>query len=144
MIRTVARAAGPLTLASVAWLLVSGNLVSRHPLVLAGQLAAIALAVWARRTFAAAQFSVVAEPGPGPLLTRGPYRWIRHPMYAAALLLVWAGILGHWSLANAIVGAVVSAAAAARIRVEERLLRERYAGYPAYAARSRCIIPFVL
>lgn len=29
------------------------------------------------------------EPQQAPLITRGPYRWVRHPLYLAALMLVW-------------------------------------------------------
>jgi protein-S-isoprenylcysteine O-methyltransferase Ste14 len=27
---------------------------------------------------------------PGPIIIRGPYRWMRHPLYAAVLLMFWA------------------------------------------------------
>jgi protein-S-isoprenylcysteine O-methyltransferase Ste14 len=28
-------------------------------------------------------------PQPAPLITHGPYRWVRHPLYLSALLLLW-------------------------------------------------------
>jgi protein-S-isoprenylcysteine O-methyltransferase Ste14 len=30
------------------------------------------------------------EPSPPPLVVRGPYRWVRHPMYLLVLLMIWA------------------------------------------------------
>lgn len=29
------------------------------------------------------------EPQAAPLITHGPYRWVRHPLYLSALLLIW-------------------------------------------------------
>ncbi len=29
------------------------------------------------------------EPQPMPLIVRGPYRWVRHPLYLSALLMIW-------------------------------------------------------
>jgi protein-S-isoprenylcysteine O-methyltransferase Ste14 len=131
-------------LAALLWLIVSGSFLSPAPLVIAGQLVAVALAVWARRTFAGSEFRAGADPGSGPLLTVGPYRCIRHPMFTAALLLVWASILGHWSLVNGAIGAVVTATIALRIPAEEALLRSRYPEYGAYAERTRRLVPFLL
>jgi protein-S-isoprenylcysteine O-methyltransferase Ste14 len=31
----------------------------------------------------------VAEPPAAQLVVRGPYRWVRHPLYLATLLLIW-------------------------------------------------------
>lgn len=30
-----------------------------------------------------------ATPPPTPLVVRGPYRWVRHPLYLTTLLLIW-------------------------------------------------------
>lgn len=30
-----------------------------------------------------------SEPRPKSLITRGPYRWVRHPLYLSSLLLLW-------------------------------------------------------
>ncbi len=32
-----------------------------------------------------------AEPRPVPFVVRGPYRWVRHPLYACILVMFWAG-----------------------------------------------------
>jgi protein-S-isoprenylcysteine O-methyltransferase Ste14 len=77
------------------------------------------------------------------LVTNGPYRWVRHPLYTS-LILVCTG----WSLCWAsITGLVVALAMAVVLNFkairEERWLREYYPEYEAYAARVRRLIPWM-
>jgi protein-S-isoprenylcysteine O-methyltransferase Ste14 len=68
----------------------------------------------------------------------GPYRVVRHPMYAG-LVPVLAGIplwLGSW--AGLAAASVPVGVLAARIVVEERFLRAHLDGYEEYAQR----VPF--
>lgn len=129
---------------AILYLLISGRLLSWSPFVIAGQLSAIALSIWARRSFQKGQFSIHAEPGEGPLLSVGPYRFIRHPMYAAAMLLVWASILGHLSSITIVVGLIITGAIAIRIVTEEQFLRARYSDYAEYSRKSKRIIPLII
>ena len=124
-------------------LLLQGHLFSASVPVIVGQAIAVILAVSARAAFKKQQFRLTAEPGNGALVGRGPYRFIRHPMYAAAQLFVWVSILGHWSILNAVIGLVVTAFVLLRISAEEKLLRERYPDYAEYALRTKSIIPFI-
>ncbi len=130
-------------LLAILFLLISDSLLSWSPIIIAGQLLAVGLAAWARRSFGAAQFSVHAEPIQKSLLSTGPYRFIRHPMYAAALLLVWTSILGHVSPINVVVGALVTAVTLVRVVTEEKMLQTSYPNYTAYAGKTKRIIPFV-
>lgn len=71
------------------------------------------------------------------VVSNGPYATVRHPMYAG-LVVVMLGLalwLGSW--AGAIFSALPVAMLAARILVEERLLRAELPGYAEYAARVR-------
>ncbi len=71
------------------------------------------------------------------LITSGPYRWMRHPMYVA-LVIMMAGIAlynGHWI--NAVGVAAVVLAVVLKARREEVYLRQRFPEYAAYAERTR-------
>ncbi len=86
------------------------------------------------------QISPEPRPG-GELVTRGIYRRLRHPIYTAIVLLV----VGMWlrvpTLSTAVAGAVVIVFLFVKVRVEERLLEERYPGYAAYRKTSWGLIP---
>ena len=129
---------------AILYLLISGNLFSTYPLVIAGQLFAIGLSIWARKSFIGGKFSIHAQPVERPLLLSGPYKYIRHPMYTAALLFIWSSILGHLSIINIIIGLVVTGIIVIRIIVEEHFLNEYYADYTDYSVKTRRIIPFII
>jgi len=131
---------------AILYLLISGNLLSWSPFVIAGQLLAVALGIWARRSFQGKQFSINAEPfeGEGSLLATGPYQFIRHPMYAAALLLLWSSILGHISIINVVIGLVVTGVLGVRIVTEEQFLNTRFPNYAEYSLKTKRIIPYVI
>lgn len=111
------------------------------PVVL--QVLAAGLMLWARLTFGRRSFQVAASPTEGGLVTTGPYRYWRHPIYAALLLFAWVGVACHPSSLSALAALAASAAIGVRIGAEERLVRERYPEYAAYASRTKRLIPFV-
>jgi protein-S-isoprenylcysteine O-methyltransferase Ste14 len=81
--------------------------------------------------------SLTPYPRPGEraeLVERGPYRLVRHPVYAAGLVFLAGYAL--WSSPLALVPtAVLAVVWALKAAVEERFLRGRYPSYAAYAAR---------
>ncbi|MFH2054516.1 MAG: isoprenylcysteine carboxylmethyltransferase family protein [bacterium] len=125
------------------FLVIRGDFLSPSPFVIGGQLLALAILVSARVAFGRQDFRIGADPGSGQLISDGPYRFIRHPMYAGALLLIWASIAGHWSLVNAVDGVIVSAVALYRVVLEEEALKEHYSDYAEYSLHTRRLIPFL-
>ena len=76
------------------------------------------------------------------LVTGGPYRLVRHPLYAAEILAAFAYVVvSAGALAVAILAPFILTQLL-RSRFEERLLTETYPEYTAYAARTRRLIPF--
>jgi protein-S-isoprenylcysteine O-methyltransferase Ste14 len=131
-----------MALASVG-LVVRGAFYSSHPVVIVAEVTAVALMAWARLTFGQRSFRAAADPSAGGLVTTGPYRFIRHPIYTAACLFVWSGILAHWSLINALLGALLIIGAVGRMLCEERLIIEVYPEYRAYAQATKRMVPYI-
>ncbi len=79
------------------------------------------------------------------LIDSGPYRYIRHPTYAGALLaFVGLGFcFGNW-LSILFLTVPIIAAFLWRIRIEERALTDALGeDYRGYAGRTKRLIPFV-
>ena len=120
-----------------------GVLFSAQPIAIALQVIAVALLIWARMTFGVRSFHAAANPTEGGLVRTGPYRYIRHPIYTAACLFGWAGILVHLSLASVAWGMLLFLGALVRMLAEERLVKQRYPEYVEYSQVTRRMIPHV-
>jgi protein-S-isoprenylcysteine O-methyltransferase Ste14 len=89
-------------------------------------------------------FNIRPEPkASGHLVTSGPYRYMRNPMYSALLLFAAAEVLAYGDLWKIACWLALALVLLAKATLEERGLRERYAGYTEYAKRVRRFIPGV-
>jgi protein-S-isoprenylcysteine O-methyltransferase Ste14 len=138
-----------LVLAFVATRLFTGNSLAVHSIALqiVGAVAfacGLALAVWARIYLGRNWGMPMTQKEEPELVTAGPYRFVRHPIYTGILL----GLLGtalavnlYWLTAVVVAGAYFIYSA----RVEERNLITTFpTQYPRYRARTKMLIPFVL
>lgn len=116
-------------------------LFSPAPWVIALQVAAALLMLWARMTFGMRSFHAGATPTAGGLVTSGPYRYIRHPNYAAICIFVWSGVLAHLAPLTLFLGFLATVGVLVRLRCEETLLTVRYPEYRDYAARTKRLLP---
>lgn len=119
-------------------------LLGTGPISISLQVGGIALMVWSRLTFGLRSFHYAANPTQGALVTAGPYRFIRNPIYAAAWLVIWTGVAVHWSAVNAVLAGTAALTLLVRIACEEKLLRAAYPEYKEYAGRTPRLIPFVV
>jgi protein-S-isoprenylcysteine O-methyltransferase Ste14 len=69
------------------------------------------------------------------LVTGGPYQYVRHPGYVAAILMALGSPLALGSYVSAIPMVGVAALIVRRLLLEEKLLRAELEGYTEYAAR---------
>jgi protein-S-isoprenylcysteine O-methyltransferase Ste14 len=99
--------------------------------------------VMRENSFAAPVVKIQKERGQ-TVISTGPYRYVRHPMYFGALFFFIGTslLLGSWwglAFALAIIGLLCI-----RIPIEEKALRAGLQGYDDYAARVRYrLIPLV-
>ena len=71
------------------------------------------------------------------VITTGPYALVRHPMYCAVIVLVFAfpvALGSRWGLVPA---GLLSAVLLVRTAMEDRTLHRELPGYPEYAAKTR-------
>jgi protein-S-isoprenylcysteine O-methyltransferase Ste14 len=120
-----------------------GVLFTAQPIAIALQLMAVALMVWARITFGRRSFHAAANPTAGGLVTTGPYRFIRHPIYTAACLFGWGPIVFHWSLRSVMLGTLLLLGALMRMICEEQAVKQKYPEYVEYMKVTKRMVPYL-
>jgi protein-S-isoprenylcysteine O-methyltransferase Ste14 len=107
--------------------------------------AAMTLRLWSFHTLGRYFTFTVQTSRDQPIVTTGPYRYVRHPGYSALLLAdVAVGLLvGNW-LSLVVLVAAVGCGLAYRITIEERALAQAVGpAYEEYAATRKRLVPFV-
>jgi protein-S-isoprenylcysteine O-methyltransferase Ste14 len=106
------------------------------------QACGFALRVWSMRTLGDFYTRTLRTTQHQHLVDTGPYRLIRHPGYAGALL-VWTGLAlaSRSTPATVVVAALMGRAYQRRITAEEKLLRRALPEYSDYSRRTHKLIP---
>jgi protein-S-isoprenylcysteine O-methyltransferase Ste14 len=128
--------------ALIAWLVwpFTPQAWSLPALVLAG--AALALGGWTLLHNRPGNFNIRPEPkAAARLVTGGPYRFVRHPMYSALLLFAAAEVAAYEDSWKTLAWLALAGVLLAKAVLEERGLAAQFPGYPAYAARVRRFVP---
>jgi protein-S-isoprenylcysteine O-methyltransferase Ste14 len=72
-----------------------------------------------------------------PVISTGPYAWIRHPMYAASFLYIIGTAIALGSLVGLVPALLLYGVIIARLLDEERYLTRNLSGYEAYRQKVR-------
>lgn len=107
-------------------------------------LAGVALGLWALAANRPGNFNITPAPrAGGHLVVKGPYRWIRHPMYTALILAAAGAVIAvpdGW-MGSMLVGLVATLLVKAAL--EERWMVQAHPGYRDYQKTSRRFVPGV-
>jgi len=104
----------------------------------------LALRVWSMRTLGSFYTRTLRTTPEQHLVNTGPYRMIRHPGYAGALML-WIGLAlaSRSAPTTVLVPALMGHAYHRRITAEENLLRRALPEYRDYSRRTKKLIPLI-
>ena len=101
-------------------------------------IASMALITWSLVTNRHAESTVRIQTDRGhTVVSGGPYRYVRHPMYVGAVAMYFANGLILGSLAAVAVAVVITILFLWRTAMEDRTLRRELPGYEDFTARTR-------
>lgn len=104
--------------------------------------AALAAAAWVLAYNRPGNFNIRPDPrAGGRLITQGPYRFVRHPMYVSLLLGAGAVALASHAAAQGLLWVVLLLVLEGKAAMEERLLAQRWPEYAVYRARTGRFMP---
>ena len=107
-------------------------------------LAAFAFRLWAMATLGRFFTAALTTTPDQRVVQTGPYRYMRHPSYAAPLVIVLGAALTFANWLSLVAVVPVFLAYSYRIRVEEKLLiAELGRDYVDYCGRTKRLIPFI-
>ena len=113
-------------------------------MVVAGELLALVAVAWMLASTLALGRCFGVLPEARGLVTRGPYRLVRHPLYLGEFGACAGLVIASPSGRNLVAAAVFGVAQTLRMGMEEAELTRQFPEYAAYAARTPRLVPRVL
>ncbi len=108
-------------------------------------IAGLLVALWARMIIGRNWSGMVTLKEQHELVERGPYRFVRHPIYTGMLTMFFATALLQRHLAGFVGVLLMFASFWIKLGLEENLMLQQFPErYAAYRQRTKRIIPFVL
>lgn len=130
---------------SIGLILITGPVLPANIFLLTIELVGIVLGIWAILSMGIGRFNIIPDPKEGShIVTRGPYRLIRHPMYLALLLFTLPLVIADFSWWRGLFWLALLIDLILKLNYEEALLEKKLDGYREYnKQRSYRLIPFI-
>jgi protein-S-isoprenylcysteine O-methyltransferase Ste14 len=129
---------------SLACLLFSGPLYPGEWYLWPFYVSGLFLGFWSLHTMGKGNLNAAPDILPGArIVMSGPYVLIRHPMYAAIILVFIPLVLTQPLAIRILIMSILFINLLLKITYEERRLRESFRQYSAYSSRTWRLLPFV-
>jgi protein-S-isoprenylcysteine O-methyltransferase Ste14 len=108
-------------------------------------LAGVLFACWARVVLGTNWSGVVQVKQDHELIERGPYAWVRHPIYTGLLMAFLGTAVAIGELRGFLAVAIVAVSFWRKLRLEERWMGEEFGEvYADYMRRVKALVPGIL
>ncbi len=126
------------------YIVFSGGIIPKNVYSIIIFASGLLLGIWAMLEFRF-RFNIFPELlNDSVLVTSGPYRFIRHPIYTAVLLITLAYVTKQFTYINISLWVVLLIVLNIKLRYEEKFLMERFEEYEEYRSRTKTLFPFVI
>jgi protein-S-isoprenylcysteine O-methyltransferase Ste14 len=131
-------------LAALIFIAATGPLLAKHNSCIILEILGLSVGLWAVLAMRLRQVRISPEIAPdASLVTAGPYRFIRHPMYLAVLVVTLALLLDQFSAPRGTAWLVLLGDLIAKLTYEENLLVQHFPEYAGYRKKTKRLLPFV-
>ena len=125
-------------------ILAQGHLLASSIPLLVLELMGVALGMWAILVMRIGHFNIRPEPvESAPMVQRGPYRMLRHPMYTSVLCTTLALVADQPTAVGWSAWCLLVCVLVAKLLFEEKLLARTFPNYATYSAQTWRLIPYV-
>lgn len=129
---------------SLGLIAITGPLFPSNAVLLVIEILGISLGVWAILTMRIGNFHIAPDPLRWTrLVTSGPYRLIRHPMYLAILITTLPLVINDFDVFRLAIWSLLLIDLILKLNYEEKILAAELVGYDSYMQQSARLIPFV-
>lgn len=102
------------------------------------------LILWALIAMQKSKLRILPEPSANAILiTKGPYRFIRHPMYTAILLGSIGLLINYFTWLRLAIAVALAIVLLIKLNWEEKMLSQKFDEYKEYMKHTRRILPLL-
>ena len=127
----------------LAFLAYNDYILTNNYIISTIQILAFCLMIWARIAFKYRSFHLTSDITKGGLITNGPYKWFRHPIYSAAIYFSLACLVAFPRIEVLLTFIFIAGGLFIRMILEEKALEKAYPEYIDYSRKAKRFIPFI-
>jgi len=120
----------------------TGPIFANPLLLLLIELSGLFLGIWAVLTMRIGYFNIAPEPlSWSKMVSQGPYRFVRHPMYLALLITTLPLMISDFSTLRLVFWFILLVDLVIKLGYEEGLLQEQFPEYIHYQKQTARLLP---
>ena len=129
---------------SIAYIVISGPVITENIVVLSFEVFAVFLILWTLWTIKFEKFSLHSPKlRKSRLVPKGPFVYVRHPVYTAFLVLAVCWIINYVSVIRLVVLLILVVSVLLTVNYYENILSRKLNDFGLYKQKTYRLIPFV-